>query len=133
MKIIACLCVAFLLGLGYSHAQVDDSTKNDAPLQVEQRATFPGGNHLINKYVSDKLAYPKDAIAEGVEGRVNVTFFIDKEGKVKDAKVVKSLHPSLDKAAIDVIKGMPDWEPAMYSGKPVKSSYTLPISFKLTK
>ena len=92
----------------------------DVQMQVDKQATFPGGNQNINP-----------SIAQGIEGRVTVSFTITKEGKVTDVKVRKPVHPLLDEAAINIIKKMPQWEPAMFKNEPVNTLYTIPINFKL--
>jgi TonB family protein len=92
---------------------------------------FPGGDLARYKYMSEKIIYPADAIKEGIEGKVYIKFIIDERGKVINPKVIKGVHPSLDKVALDVVSSMPDWKPGMKSGKSIDSEMTLPISFNL--
>ncbi len=106
-------------------------TKVELQMQVDKQATFPGGNQNINPFIAKNIVYPPEAIAQGIEGRVNVSFTISKEGKVTDVKVRKPVHPLLDEAAINIIKKMPQWEPAMFKNEPVNTLYTIPINFKL--
>lgn len=103
----------------------------DVQMQVDKQATFPGGNQNINPFIAKNIVYPPEAIAQGIEGRVTVSFTITKEGKVTDVKVRKPVHPLLDEAAINIIKKMPQWEPAMFKNEPVNTLYTIPINFKL--
>lgn len=100
-------------------------------LQVEKPATFPGGNQNINPYIAKNIVYPPEAIEQGIEGKVTVTFTINKEGNITDVKVRQPVHPLLDAAAINIIKKMPRWEPAMFKAEPVSTLYTIPINFKL--
>ena len=58
-------------------------------------------------------------------------FVIDKDGKVTDAKVVRSISPSLNKEALRLIEAMPRWKPGEKNGQPVAAPFTLPITFKL--
>lgn len=103
----------------------------DTQLQVDKQASFPGGNQNINPYIAKNIVYPNDAIRQEIEGKVIVTFTIDKEGQIADVKVRQSVHPLLDTAAVNIIKKMPRWEPAMFKGEPVSTLYTIPINFKL--
>ena len=98
---------------------------------VEEPASFPGGMANCLKFLSENVKYPEDCKKEGIQGRVIAQFIIDKDGSVKDVKIVRGVHPSLDKEAIRVIEAMPKWTPGKVKGEPVKCQYTLPIAFKI--
>lgn len=98
---------------------------------VEEMPEFSGGKSAMQKYMSDNVKYPESAKKEGVTGKVFVSFVISKNGKVKDAKVVRSVDSTLDKEALRVIKSMPDWVPGKQRGKKVDVQFTLPINFAL--
>jgi periplasmic protein TonB len=99
---------------------------------VEENATFKGGDlSLFNTWVKEHTVYPADANEAGVFGKVIVQFSVDKEGRVCDVKVIKSVHPSLDAEAVRVIKESPRWKPAKQSGNAVKQNFTIPIVFSL--
>jgi len=63
-------------------------------------------------------------------GRVVVQFIVDTNGAVVEPKVVRSVSPKLDQAALDAVKGMPKWEPGKLNGKPVRVKYNIPINFE---
>ena len=108
--------------------------KNDQTVNmacVEQKATFPGGDAALYKWLSTQINYPADAAEAGITGRVIVSFVIEKDGSISNARVVRSIHPSLDAEAIRIVKTMPKWIPGKNNGQPVRVEYTLPISFKL--
>lgn len=92
---------------------------------------FPGGQKKLFKWLSANIKYPKEAQANKEQGRVIVRFVIDKDGKVTDAKVVRSISPSLNKEALRLIEAMPQWKPGEKNGQPVAVRFTLPITFKL--
>lgn len=92
---------------------------------------FPGGQKKLFKWLSANIKYPKEAQANKEQGRVIVRFVIDKDGKVTDAKVVRSISPSLNKEALRLIKAMPRWKPGEKDGQPVAVRFTLPITFRL--
>lgn len=107
----------------------NDQTVNMA--MVEQKATFPGGDAALYKWLSTQINYPADAAEAGITGRVIVSFVIEKDGSISNARVVRSIHPSLDAEAIRIVKKMPKWIPGKNNGQPVRVEYIMPISFKL--
>ena len=96
----------------------------------EVMATFPGGNTALINWLSQNIRYPASARKDNIGGRVLVQFVVEKNGRVGDVKVVRSIDPALDKEAIRVVKSMPHWTPAQLNGKVVRSQFSLPINFK---
>jgi TonB family protein len=92
----------------------------------------PGGTKGLQKYLSENIKYPPEAQKKGIQGKVFVSFVIDEEGNVTDAKVAKSVDPLLDAEALRVINGMQKWTPGKQRGKAVKVAFTLPINFALS-
>lgn len=97
----------------------------------ERMPNFPGGMSQLMSYIKKNIRYPVDAVKDGTQGRVILTFIVEKDGRLTDIKVAKSVSPSLDKEALRMVKSMPRWIPGMQDGKKVRAKYTLPISFKL--
>ncbi|MBE0674855.1 MAG: TonB family protein [Bacteroidales bacterium] len=85
----------------------------------------------LTQWLVQNVKYPAEASAEGIQGRVFVQFIVDEQGNVKDPEVIKGADPLLDKAALEVIAGMPPWSPGKQGGKSVKVYMTVPISFAL--
>lgn len=98
---------------------------------VEQMPMFPGGQAALMQYLHDNVKYPVVAQENGVQGRVVVSFVVEKDGSITDVRVVKSIDPSLDREASRVVKGMPRWTPGKQNGSTVRVKYNLPVSFKL--
>lgn len=98
---------------------------------VEQMPQFPGGANALFEYLSKNIKYPVVAEENGVQGRVIVTFVVERDGSITDVKVVKSVDPSLDKEAKRVVSGMPHWIPGKQNGSSVRVKYTVPVTFKL--
>ena len=98
---------------------------------VEDLPAFPGGKAALSKFISKNIKYPEDALKEGKSGTVYVNIRINEKGEIEEAKVKKSLYPSLDKEAIRIVKSMPNWIPGKQDGKPVSCDIELPIEFKL--
>ena len=98
---------------------------------VEQMPSFPGGDKALLEYLSNNIKYPVVAQENGVQGRVVVSFVVEKDGSITDVKVVRSVDPSLDKEAARVVKSMPRWIPGKQNGSAVRVKYNVPVSFKL--
>lgn len=98
---------------------------------VEDMPEFPGGDDALRKYIANKVKYPEDAVKNGIQGKVYVTFVVSKDGSVANAKVVRGVDSSLDQEALRVIRELPKWKPGYQKGVPVNVSYTVPINFAL--
>ena len=98
---------------------------------VEEMPQFPGGQAALLEYLAKNIKYPVVAEENGVQGRVIVTFVVERDGSITDVKVVKSVDPSLDKEAARVVKSMPHWIPGKQNGSAVRVKYTVPVTFKL--
>ena len=99
-------------------------------LICEEMPEFPGGWNECIRFIQQHLQYPSDALAEGIEGRVTVRMVIRKDGSVDDIKILKSVHPSLDREAARVIKLL-KCQPGRQKGKPVNTYFNLPVWFRL--
>lgn len=98
---------------------------------VEDSPEFPGGIDALLKYLKDNIKYPPICRENNIQGRVIVSFVVNKDGKIVDPEVVKGVNPSLDKEALRVISGMPSWTPGKQRGKPVRVKYSVPVNFRL--
>ncbi len=98
---------------------------------VEQMPSFPGGEGALMKYLSENIKYPVVAQENGVQGRVVVSFVVEKDGSITDVKVARSVDPSLDREATRVVKSMPHWIPGKQNGSAVRVKYNVPVSFRL--
>ena len=99
---------------------------------VEEPPSFPGGVAKFYEFLSKQLRYPEMAKENGIQGKVFVQFVVCKDGSIKDVKVIKSIHNTLDKEASRVVKRMPKWSPGKQRGKAVNTKFTLPIKFKIS-
>ncbi len=109
----------------------EEVTEEQVFVIVEQMPSFPGGEDALRKFIAKSIKYPVIAQENGVQGKVYVTFVVDKDGSVTNAKIARGVDPSLDKEALRVVNGLPKWVPGKQGGKPVKVSFTVPISFVL--
>lgn len=98
---------------------------------VEQMPSFPGGTQALIEYLKENVTYPEEFEETCVQGRVVVSFVVERDGSITEAKVVKSVYPSLDEEALRVVNSMPKWRPGKQNGNSVRTKYTIPITFKL--
>ena len=87
----------------------------------------------MEKWVYQYLKYPEYALDNGIQGRVLVDFVIDENGEVRDVKVSRSSHVSLDDEAVRVVSASPKWRPGRHRGKKVKVAMTVTVEFRLEK
>ena len=98
---------------------------------VEQMPSFPGGNGALLEYLATHVKYPVVAQENGVQGRVVVSFVVERDGSITDVRVVRSVDPSLDREAQRVVSSMPRWTPGKQNGSAVRVKYNVPVMFKL--
>ena len=98
---------------------------------VEEMPQFPGGPTEIFKFLRETLKYPEKAEKAHTEGRVIVTFIVEKDGSISNAKITKSVSEELDAEALRVVNAMPRWTPGRQNGKVVRVKYNIPIAFRL--
>ncbi|MBQ2338144.1 MAG: energy transducer TonB [Prevotella sp.] len=108
--------------------EVKQEVENKVFTVAEQMPSFKGN---VNQWLSQNLTYPAVAAENGIEGRVIVKFVVEKDGRVTDVQVVRSVDPALDREAVNTVKRMPKWNPGMNNGQPARVWFTLPVNFKL--
>ena len=109
----------------------EETTTDEIFTVVENMPQFPGGDAALLGYISKSVKYPAIAQENGIQGRVIISFVIEKDGLVADATVVRGVDSALDKEALRVVNNMPKWKPGEQRGKPVRVNYTLPVTFLL--
>lgn len=98
---------------------------------VEQMPEFAGGEQTMYKFISDQINYPSQARKEGIEGRVIVSFIVEKDGKITNVEILKGIGGGCDEEAMRVIEEMPNWNPGKQRGQAVRVQYRMPIKFNL--
>ena len=121
----------FLIACFISQAQEKEQKKGDVFMVVEEMPEYPGGLDGLKDFIVENVKYPEQAKKNKVEGKVFVSFVIDEQGNVTNAKVVRAVDPELDKEALRVVNKMEKWTPGKQKGENVKVQYTLPIQFAL--
>lgn len=98
---------------------------------VESSAIFPGGSAELNKYLARNIKYPQQARETGTQGKVYLTFVVEKDGSITDIKILRDIGSGCGEEAIRVVKMMPKWTPAKQRGKTVRQQFNLPVNFTL--
>ncbi|WP_022823270.1 energy transducer TonB [Hymenobacter norwichensis] len=100
-------------------------------LAADEMPSFPGGALAFQKFLKAKIRYPEEALQRNLSGKVHVSFVVDEEGRILDAKVVRGLGCGLDEEALRLVRIMPWWTPGRVNGQPVRVAYTLPVGFRV--
>lgn len=98
---------------------------------VEEMPEFPGGELALRTFIAKAIKYPVVAQENGIQGKVYVSFVVGKDGRVSNARVIRSIDPALDEEALRVVNSLPIWKPGRQQGKPVRVAFSVPISFVL--
>lgn len=126
---VALMMLVLLFSFTTSTAQ---TKKNDMLFSVvEVMPQYPGGQIAMLKYIMENIKYPEQAMKKGIQGRVVVSFIVEKDGRVSNVRLLRSVESSLDKEAVRVVKSMPKWSPGKQNGKPVRVRFNVPVMFKL--
>ena len=96
-----------------------------------KKASYPGGVNALNQYLADNIKYPKDAMANKIEGTVYAHIYLDQSGNKEDVEFPNPLGHGLEEEVLRVIKGMPKFIPAEDHAGPVKTKFILPVKFYL--
>jgi TonB family protein len=107
-------------------ARTDSTVANHQEMPV-----FPGGDAGLRKFLKEQSVYPPEAKAQGIIGKVFVRFLVETDGRVDSVSILRGAHPLLDAEALRVVRLADGWEPGRMNGKPVRVTYTLPISFDM--
>lgn len=135
--------VKYNIPISFSLSQaLSVNTDNAVPVQdnrvynfvsLEQQPSFPGGMDEFYKYLGKTVKYPAEAVKLKKEGKVFLSFVVEKDGSLTDIKVERGVGFGLDEEAIRVIKASPKWIPGIQKGEKVRVKYNIPLSFTLRK
>lgn len=88
---------------------------------------------FLKEWVYQYLKYPERALRDGTQGRVQVDFIVEKDGRVTNVKVSKGVSEELDAEAVKVISASPKWKAGRVDGEKVRTAMTVPVEFRLEK
>ena len=105
--------------------------EKDVYMLVETMPEFPGGTPALTDYLKKETIYPEQAREDSIQGRVLLSFVVEKDGSISNPVVVKSSGDILDAEALRVLSEMPKWNPGMDNGILCRVQYAIPINFRL--
>ena len=91
---------------------------------------YPGGPNEMMRYIQENIKYPQSAKDNKIEGRVFVTFVVEKDGSITNATVLRGIDKECDAEALRVVSSMPKWTPGQQKGEVVRTQFTIPIIYK---
>ena len=105
-----------------------DTQKYTTP---ETPPLFKGGPDGFLRYLANSISYPIPERQNNIQGRVILSFTVEKDGTISNIKVIQSASRNMDAEAVRVIKKSPKWTPGIQFGRPVRAQYTVPIYFSV--
>jgi len=88
-------------------------------------------DNAFRKYIIDNIKFPIEAQENGLTGKVQVQFVVDLDGSLSNIKILRSIHPTIDREVLRVVQQSPKWEPAIQAGRYVRAMYGIVITFEL--
>ncbi len=111
---------------------VEEMPVEEPPMLVpEISPEFPGGMQALMAFLSNNMRYPALARAQMIQGRVYLSFVVEKDGTVTNIQLLRGIGGGCDEEALRVVGLMPAWKPGRQNGKPVRVVYNLPVRFSL--
>lgn len=134
LKLLVAFVVLFVACTLTSKAQEKSSESDEVFLIVEDMPEYPGGDDALRSDITQLVKYPKEAKEKGIQGKVFVSFVVDKKGKIGRAEIARGVDPLLDKEALRVVNALSKtWQPGKQRGTAVNIRFTVPINFALDK
>ena len=128
-KILLAFAVFFCTA-GLAVAQ-DNSFDEEIFMVIETQPEYPGGVDSLYAFVARNINYPAEAKAQKIEGRVFVTFVVEKDGTLSNLKILRDIGAGCGEEVLRVLRKMPKWTPGKHRGKNVRVQFNLPVSFTL--
>ncbi|PWS28232.1 energy transducer TonB [Pedobacter yonginense] len=100
-------------------------------VKIEKQPQFPGGMQAFYQYLGQHIKYPKEAAKNKIQGKVFLTFIVEKDGALTHVEVTRGVSPEIDAEALRVISSSPKWNPGMQDGLPVRVKYNINVNFNL--
>jgi TonB family protein len=98
---------------------------------ADSMPAYPGGEKAWKQYLNDSMRYPQMEKEFDIDGKVLVSFIVEKDGRVNHVLILKSVSTGLDKEALRIVRASKPWKPGMVNGQPVRVSMTTEINFRL--
>ena len=112
--------------------QTEEVFEEEIFIIVEEKASFMGGDEgTFRNWVQQNVKFPQIALENGIQGRVVLSFVIEKDGRLTNIQVLQTPDRSLSEEAIRVLNKSPKWSPGKQRNQVVRVKYTLPVDFRV--
>jgi len=113
--------------------KLDGNKEKDSVFTVvKEMPQFPGGINAMMQYLGANINYPEQAKKDSIQGRVFVSFIVEKDGTIEEVNILRGIGGGCDEESVRVIKSMPAWTPGRdENGEAVRVAYNIPIKFAL--
>src|SRR5690606_8366100 len=81
--------------------------------QVDTPPQPVGGMREFYQFIGKNYRFPKEAVAAKVEGRVLVSFVVERDGSLSSIKSLKDIGYGTGEEAIRMLKESPRWNPGI--------------------
>ena len=116
---------------GETSSKIDAVITQDSIYRVsDAMPEYPGGPNEMMRYIQENIKYPQSAKDNKIEGRVFVSFVVEKDGSITNAAVMRGIDKECDAEALRVVSSMPKWNPGQHKGEVVRTQFTIPIIYK---
>lgn len=128
------IAISSYSGLYAQQATPVKGTDNDKiyTTPVEVMPEYRGGEERLY-FRLEHIRYIFIDRMKNIQGKVLVTFVVEKDGSVSNIKLLQGLTPEQDKEVIRVVHNLRRWKPGLQDGKPVRVQLSIPIDFKMLK
>ena len=111
----------------------EEVIEDDQPFLIaETMPSFQGGDlNTFRAWVQQNVKFPQIALENGIQGRVVLSFVIEKDGRLTNIQVLQTPDRSLSEEAIRVLSKSPKWSPGKQRNQVVRVKYTLPVDFRV--
>lgn len=116
-----------------AYAKTDQSLLENSEIYtiVDKMPVYEYGEKELANFISYNMRYPKEALQQGIEGRILCSFIVGKDGSISNIEVVSGSNEALNNEAIRVLGLMPKWTPGENNGEKVNVKCLLPIDFTI--
>ena len=101
-------------------------------LVAETMPSFMDGTiETFRAWVMQNVKFPQIALENNIQGRVVLSFVIDKDGRLTNVEVLQAPDRSLAEEAVRVLNKSPKWSPGKQRNQTVRVKFTLPVDFRV--
>ncbi|MBO4821702.1 MAG: energy transducer TonB [Prevotella sp.] len=100
---------------------------------VDSMPHYDGDTKEMLLFLKRQVTYPSYEMLLGIEGKVTVTFVVERDGSISAPSVIFPVSPGIDRMAVEAVMAMPRWVPGKKNGVVVRTRTGVPVTFKLDK